>query len=250
MNIKSYSRRRFFSSFGTFAAMSVAHTSFSFNAVIASEELSLIDKETDALLIVDMQNDFCPGGSLGVKEGDEIIPTINKLQEKFKYIVMTQDWHPKDHISFVENNPGKEVFSSIEVSYGLQTVWPSHCVQGTKGAEFHKDLDQEKACLIIRKGYRSKIDSYSAFWENDLVTPTGLEGALNSLGIKRVFSCGLALDFCVGFSAVDASRAGFESYVIEDASKPVDLPDTVKNTYKAFEKNEVNILRSKSIFKS
>lgn len=249
MTKNTYSRRGFLNNLGSIAAISITQTNLALSEVLAGD-LNFIDTETDVLLIIDMQNDFCPGGSLGVKGGDKIIPTINLLQEKFKYVVMTQDWHPKDHISFVENNPGKEVFSSIEVSYGNQTVWPSHCIQGTEGAEFHKDLSIEKACLVIRKGYRSTIDSYSAFWENDLVTPTGLEGALNTLGIKRVFSCGLALDFCVGFSAVDAARAGFSSYVIEDASMPVDLPETINNTYKAFKKNGVNTVDSKKIFES
>ncbi|MDB9762344.1 bifunctional nicotinamidase/pyrazinamidase [Alphaproteobacteria bacterium] len=196
--------------------------------------------ETDILLIIDVQNDFCPGGSLAVKEGNKIIKNINSIQEKFKNVVLTQDWHPKNHSSFVTEYKDKEVFSSIKMPYGNQTIWPSHCVQGTNGAEFHKDLNTLKANTIIRKGFRREIDSYSAFWENDRVTPTGLEGNMKSMGIKRVFVCGLALDFCVAFSAIDSTISGFETFVIMNATKPVDLPGSIDSTFKAFNKHKIN----------
>jgi len=196
--------------------------------------------ETDVLLIIDVQNDFCPGGSLAVKEGNKIIKNINSIQEKFKNVVLTQDWHPKNHSSFVTEYKDKEVFSSIKMPYGDQTIWPAHCVQGTYGAEFHGDLNTLKANTIIRKGFRREIDSYSAFWENDRVTPTGLEGNMKSMGIKRVFVCGLALDFCVAFSAIDSTIAGFETFVIMNATKPVDLPGSIESTFKAFNKHKIN----------
>ena len=200
-----------------------------------------IGKEEDILLVIDVQNDFCPGGSLGVKDGDSIIDNINSLQNRFKNIILTQDWHPKDHSSFVTQYEDVEVFSSIKMPYGDQTIWPVHCIQGTAGAEFHRKLNILKARTIVRKGFRKEIDSYSAFWENDRVTPTGLEGTLKTMGIKRVFVCGLALDFCVAFSAVDSSIAGYETYVIMDATKPVDLPGSVDATYQAFKKFNVKM---------
>jgi nicotinamidase/pyrazinamidase len=163
-----------------------------------------------------------------------------KLQEKFKNVVLTQYWHPKNHSSFVTEYKDKEVFSSIKMPYGDQTIWPAHCVQGTYGAEFHGDLNTLKANTIIRKGFRREIDSYSAFWENDRVTPTGLEGNMKSMGIKRVFVCGLALDFCVAFSAIDSTIAGFETFVIMNATKPVDLPGSIDSTFKAFNKHKIN----------
>ena len=210
--------------------------------VSASENLAPLNMgmETDVLLIIDVQNDFCPGGSLAVKEGNKIIKNINSIQEKFKNVVLTQDWHPKNHSSFVTEYKDKEVFSSIKMPYGDQTIWPAHCVQGTYGAEFHGDLNTLKANTIIRKGFRREIDSYSAFWENDRVTPTGLEGNMKSMGIKRVFVCGLALDFCVAFSAIDSTIAGFETFVIMNATKPVDLPGSIESTFKAFNKHKIN----------
>ena len=196
--------------------------------------------ENDALLVIDVQNDFCPGGSLGVKDGDKIIKNINYIQEKFNNVFITQDWHPKNHSSFVTEYKDKEVFSSIKMPYGNQTIWPAHCVQGTKGAEFHKDLNTLKANTIIRKGFRREIDSYSAFWENDRVTATGLEGTLKALGVNRVFICGLALDFCVVYSAVDSSIAGFDTFVIMNATKPVDLSGSIDSTLESFNKFNIN----------
>ena len=196
--------------------------------------------DTDVLLVIDVQNDFCPGGSLGVKDGDKIIKNINSIQDKFNNVVLTQDWHPKNHSSFVTEYKDKEVFSTVKMPYGDQTIWPAHCIQGTKGAEFHKDLNTLKANTIIRKGFRREIDSYSAFWENDRVTPTGLEGSLKSLGVNRVFVCGLALDFCVAYSAIDSSIAGFDTFVLMNATKPVDLPGSIDATLEAFKKYNIN----------
>jgi nicotinamidase/pyrazinamidase len=226
----------------TLATSMFSYTGSMISTVSASENLAPLNMgmETDILLIIDVQNDFCPGGSLAVKEGNKIIKNINSIQEKFKNVVLTQDWHPKNHSSFVTEYKDKEVFSSIKMPYGNQTIWPSHCVQGTNGAEFHKDLNTLKANTIIRKGFRREIDSYSAFWENDRVTPTGLEGNMKSMGIKRVFVCGLALDFCVAFSAIDSTIAGFETFVIMNATKPVDLPGSIETTFKAFNKHKIN----------
>lgn len=199
-----------------------------------------IGMDTDVLLVIDVQNDFCPGGSLGIKDGDKIIKNINSIQDKFNNVVLTQDWHPKNHSSFVTEYKDKEVFSTVKMPYGDQTIWPAHCIQGTKGADFHKDLNTLKANTIIRKGFRREIDSYSAFWENDRVTPTGLEGSLKSLGVNRVFVCGLALDFCVAYSAIDSSIAGFDTFVLMNATKPVDLPGSIDTTLEAFKKYNIN----------
>ena len=199
-----------------------------------------IGMDTDVLLVIDVQNDFCPGGSLGVEDGDKIIKNINSIQDKFNNVVLTQDWHPKNHSSFVTEYKDKEVFSTVKMPYGDQTIWPAHCIQGTKGADFHKDLNTLKANTIIRKGFRREIDSYSAFWENDRVTPTGLEGSLKSLGVNRVFVCGLALDFCVAYSAIDSSIAGFDTFVLMNATKPVDLPGSIDTTLEAFKKYNIN----------
>ena len=223
----------------------VTHTGGGISSAYASDtNISLsslnVGLESDILLIIDVQNDFCPGGSLGVKDGDKIIKNINIIQESFNNVALTQDWHPKNHSSFVTEYTNKEVFSSIDMPYGKQTLWPAHCIQGTNGADFHKDLNTIKANTIIRKGFRKDIDSYSAFWENDRVTPTGLEGTLKTMGVKRVFVCGLALDFCVAYSAIDSAIAGFDTYVIMNATKPVDLPGSVEATFKAFNKYNIN----------
>ncbi|MEX0746589.1 MAG: bifunctional nicotinamidase/pyrazinamidase [Rhodothermales bacterium] len=175
-----------------------------------------------ALLVVDIQNDFCPGGRLPVPGGDEIIPAINKLATTFDHVLLTQDWHPEGHRSFASSHSGKRPFDTIEVPYGEQILWPDHCIQGSRGAQFHRDLDVNKAELIIRKGFRKEIDSYSAFFENDHETPTGLTGYLRERGIDTLFIAGLATDFCVHWSAVDGRKHGFEVYVIEDASRGID----------------------------
>ncbi len=179
--------------------------------------------ERDLLLVVDVQNDFCPGGALGVPEGDAVVPVINRIAPGFAHLALTQDWHPPGHQSFASAHPGHQPFETVEVAYGPQTLWPDHCVQGTPGAAFHPDLETTKAEMIVRKGTRAAIDSYSAFYENDRTTATGLAGYLRERGFTRVFICGLATDYCVHFSALDAAREGFEAVVIEDACRGIDL---------------------------
>ncbi|MGF6155306.1 nicotinamidase/pyrazinamidase [Ensifer sp. KUDG1] len=176
-----------------------------------------------ALIVVDVQNDFCPGGALGVAGGDEIVPMINGLIDRFEHVVLTQDWHPAGHSSFASSHPGKNPFEMIAMPYGAQTLWPDHCVQGSAGAEFHPALEWTRAELLIRKGFRPQIDSYSAFFENDRRTPTGLSGYLRDRGIKKVTLCGLATDFCVAFSALDAVTQGFSTSVVLDACRGIDL---------------------------
>jgi nicotinamidase/pyrazinamidase len=185
---------------------------------------------TDALLVIDVQNDFCPGGALAVTDGDTIIPLINALTQKFDHTILTQDWHPTAHISFASTHTNKKPFETITAPYGPQTLWPNHCLQNTPGANFHPALDITHAELILRKGFRREIDSYSAFLENDHRTPTGLAGYLRERGLQRLFLCGLAYDFCVRFSALDGKALGFETIVIEDATRPVNLPNSVAET--------------------
>ena len=179
--------------------------------------------ERDVLIVTDPQRDFCPGGALAVPEGDEIMPLVNRLARHFAHVVVTQDWHPPGHLSFASAHPGRKPFETIEVDYGPQTLWPDHCVQGTAGAAFHSALDIPHAELVIRKGYHRLIDSYSAFRENDGKTPTGLIGYLRERGVERVTLCGLATDFCVYFSAIDARKAGFEAGVVLEASRAIDV---------------------------
>lgn len=179
--------------------------------------------EGDALLIIDVQNDFCPGGALAVPDGDAVVPLINRLGEAFPHILLTQDWHTPGHSSFASSHSGRQPFETTTMPYGEQTLWPDHCVQGTPGAAFHRDLDDTRAELVLRKGFRREIDSYSAFYENDRKTATGLAGYLRERGISRVFLAGLATDFCVNFSAVDAAREGFTAVLIEDACRAIDL---------------------------
>ncbi len=176
-----------------------------------------------ALLMIDIQNDFCPGGALAVTAGDEIIAEVNTLQADYPVKVLTQDWHPADHSSFADNHATGEQLSLIEMPYGPQVLWPSHCVQGTEGAAFHRGLSTDSADLIIRKGFRPSIDSYSAFFENDKTTPTGLAGYLRERGVKNLALVGLATDFCVRFSAVDAARLGFGVTVLQRACRAIDL---------------------------
>ena len=177
----------------------------------------------DALLAIDVQNDFCPGGALAVPEGDQVVPVINRLAERFEHVLLTQDWHPPGHGSFASAHPGRQPFETVELDYGAQTLWPDHCVQGSPGGAFHPDLALTRAELIIRKGFDPAIDSYSAFQENDRKTSTGLAGYLRERGFRRLFMAGLATDFCVHFSAVDGARAGFEVVVLEDACRAIDL---------------------------
>lgn len=176
-----------------------------------------------ALIVIDVQNDFCPGGALAVADGDAILPEVNSLIARFDHVILTQDWHPAGHSSFASSHAGRAPFETIDVSYGPQTLWPDHCVQGTQGAEFHPGLHWTKAELVIRKGFRTAIDSYSAFYENDHRTPTGLAGYLRDRGIRHVTLCGLATDFCVAFSAIDAAMQGFSTEVRLSACRGIDL---------------------------
>src|ERR1700747_1306875 len=189
---------------------------------------------SDVLIAVDLQNDFCPGGSLSVPRGHEVVPLINRLANHFDHIVLTQDWHPPDHLSFASSHPGKKPYEAIVVDYGPQILWPDHCVQTTRGAEFHKDLGVPHASLVLRKGHHRDIDSYSTFYENDRKTPTGLVGYLRERGLRRVFAAGLALDFCVRYSAEDARREGFAVVVIEDACRGIDVDGSVAATRESF----------------
>ena len=177
----------------------------------------------DLLIVIDMQNDFCPGGALAVPGGDDVIPLIHRIAPLFAHVLLTQDWHPAGHSSFASRHLGKQPYEQIELSYGTQTLWPDHCVQGSHGAEFHPKLRLPQAELILRKGFRGEIDSYSAFFENDRATPTGLLGYLKERGLARVFLAGLAYDYCVGYSALDARRLGLPAMVIGDACRAIDL---------------------------
>lgn len=176
-----------------------------------------------ALIVIDLQVDFCPGGALAVAGGDEIVGPVNAMMAEFDAVILTQDWHPAEHSSFAANHPGKASYEMTEMPYGPQVLWPVHCVQGSAGAAFHPGLDTDRAELVIRKGFRPAIDSYSAFFENDRSTPTGLEGYLRSRGIDTLTMVGLALDFCVQYSALDAARLGFEVTVREGACRAIDL---------------------------
>ena len=177
----------------------------------------------DVLLVVDVQNDFMPGGALAVPNGDEIVPIVNRLAAEFEHVVLTQDWHPRDHRSFAANHEGRRPFETVTLDYGEQVLWPVHCVQGTQGAALHENLDIAHARLVIRKGYRRAVDSYSAFIEADRKTPTGLAGYLREHHVTRVWCCGLATDYCVAWSALDARSAGFDVVVVEDACRAIDL---------------------------
>jgi nicotinamidase/pyrazinamidase len=177
----------------------------------------------DALLIVDVQNDFCPGGALEVPNGDEVVPVINQLSQAFDYVVQTQDWHPEDHSSFASSHEGREPFETIQMDYGEQVLWPDHCIQGSEGAEFHPELNTLPSQLIIRKGFRREIDSYSAFYENDHQTPTGLKSYLKERNIDQLYVAGLATDFCVKWSVTDGLDEGFSVHVVEDAVRGIDV---------------------------
>ena len=203
--------------------------------------------EHDVLLVIDTQNDFCPGGNLAVPRGDEVVPVINGLAGKFAHVVLTQDWHPVGHHSFASSHPGTQPFQTIEVSYGTQVMWPDHCVQGTKGAAFHDGLDITKAELVLRKGYNREIDSYSAFYENDRKTHTGLAGYLRERGFRRAFLAGLAFDFCVRYSAEDAHREGFEAVVIEDACRAIDLNGSADDTRALFKKLGIRCVNASAV---
>lgn len=201
----------------------------------------------DVLLVVDVQNDFCPGGALSVPRGDELVPVVNRLAQRFPHVVLTQDWHPPGHLSFASSHPGRKPYDAITVSYGTQILWPDHCVQDTPGAQFHTDLHIARAELVLRKGYRSDIDSYSAFYENDRRTPTGLAGYLRERAFTRIFIAGLAFDFCVRYSAQDALREGFTVVVIEDACRGIDVDGSVAATRRDFAAAGVTIMTAEHI---
>lgn len=201
----------------------------------------------DILLVVDVQNDFCPGGQLAVAGGNEIIPVVHKIAPFFEHIILTQDWHPPDHQSFASAHPGKQPFEQVLVSYGEQTLWPDHCIQGSKGAEFHRALHLPQAELILRKGFRPHIDSYSAFFENDRTTATGLAGYLRERGLTRVFLAGLAYDYCVAYSALDARRLGIPVVVVRDACRAIDLQGSVAAAEAEFAAAGVTLIESPAI---
>ena len=197
---------------------------------------------SDALVVVDVQNDFCTGGALAVPGGETMIPKINRIAENFGNIVLTQDWHPRDHVSFASQHPAKKPYDTITLPYGEQVLWPGHCVQGTAGAAFHDALSITHAGLIIRKGMHREINSYSALYENDRATPTGLIGYLRERGLKRIFLAGLAFDFCVRYSAEDARRAGFDVVVIRSACRAIDVNGSVSATENSFKALEISCL--------
>jgi nicotinamidase/pyrazinamidase len=203
---------------------------------------------TDVLVVIDMQRDFLPAGTLAVTDGDAILPGINAIAARFPHVLLTQDWHPLGHISFASSHPGKRPFvDTVETSYGTQTLWPDHCVQGTTGAQLDPRLEIPQAELILRKGFRQNIDSYSAFLEDDHKTSTGLAGYLRERTLTRLFLCGLAYDFCVGFSAIDGARLGFTCLVLEDLSRAVDLPGTVEKTNSCFTESGVKRIKSANL---
>ena len=197
--------------------------------------------DREVLLIVDVQNDFCPGGALPVPQGDDIVPVVNRLGREFAHVILTQDWHPRGHASFASSRPGKQPFDTIEMSYGQQILWPDHCVQGTQGAAFHPGLDVPHAELVIRKGFRSAIDSYSAFRENDRRTPTGLASYLKERGFERITLSGLATDFCVLFSAIDAREAGFEVSLAASACRAIDVDGSLARAIRSMSEAGVTV---------
>lgn len=201
----------------------------------------------DVLLIVDIQNDFCPGGALAVPDGDAVIPVVNRAAESFEHIILTQDWHPRGHLSFASSHAGRKPYDVIGVSYGEQVLWPDHCVQGSDGAAFHRRLAVPRAELIIRKGFHPDIDSYSAFYENDRRTPTGLSGYLRDRGLTRIFIVGLAFDFCVRYSAEDAARHGFSVFVIEDGCRGIGDGDSIAATGRSLAENRVSCVRASAL---
>ena len=207
----------------------------------------LIVKPTDVLVVVDVQNDFCEGGALAVPDGEGCIPAINHLIDKFDAVVLTQDWHPVGHSSFASSHSGKAPFETVEMPYGTQVLWPNHCVQETYGSEFHPALNATKAALIVRKGFRPQIDSYSTFYENDRTTATGLTGYLKGRGFKRVFLAGLATDFCVGWSALDGRNEGFDVVLVEDACRAIDLDGSLDAALSAMKEAGVIACRSDEV---
>jgi nicotinamidase/pyrazinamidase len=211
------------------------------------QKMASMSPKPTVLVVVDVQNDFCPGGALAVGGGNEILPQVNDLIARFEHVVLTQDWHPADHSSFASSHEGQSPFAAIDVFYGPQTLWPDHCVQGTRGAEFHPDLRWTKAELILRKGFRRAIDSYSAFFENDRRTPTGLAGYLRERGFSRVVLAGLATDYCVTYSALDAARLGFTVMVAQDACRGIDLGGSLADAERQMKGAGVMLTRSAEV---
>ena len=203
--------------------------------------------ETSALVVIDVQNCFLPGGSLAVKDGEQVVPIINRIAKGFSNVVLTQDWHTAGHISFATSHAGKKPFETVALPYGKQVLWPDHCVQGTPGAAFHDGLDWTKAELVIRKGFRAAIDSYSAFFENDRTTPTGLAGYLRERGLTRLTLVGLATDFCVAYSALDARKLGFETQVVMDACRAIDLGGSLAVAEKQMRDSGVRLTQSSAM---
>ncbi|HTQ75447.1 MAG TPA: bifunctional nicotinamidase/pyrazinamidase [Burkholderiales bacterium] len=201
----------------------------------------------DALIVVDVQNDFCPGGRLAVQKGDEVVPLVNALAKHFENVVLTQDWHPAGHLSFATSHPGTRPFDSIALPYGEQVLWPDHCVQGSDGAALRKDLAVPHAQLVVRKGWRRDVDSYSAFLEADRRSRTGLEGYLDERGIGRVFVCGLATDFCVAWTALDARKLKFDCAVVEDACRAIDMQGSLEAAWEKMKKAGVERIQSRDI---
>ena len=227
--MNSFDRRRFLTAAGV--GVIAAASSFTvLRDVLAAGKIKPTD--SDALLVIDVQNCFIPGGSLAVKEGDLIVPLINRIAKSFSNVVLTQDWHTADHVSFASQHSGKKPFETIKLDYGTQVLWPDHCVQGTEGAQIHSGIDIPQAQVVIRKGYHRDVDSYSAFLEADRKTETGLAGYLKGRKIKQVFVCGLATDYCVAWSALDARKFGFQASVIEDACRGIDINGSVAAAWK------------------
>ena len=200
-----------------------------------------------ALIVVDVQNDFCPGGALAVPDGDAVVPVINRLMGHFDRIVLTQDWHPAGHASFASSHDGKDPYDVIDMPYGPQVLWPDHCLQGNLGASFHADLHVDRADAIIRKGHNPAIDSYSGFFENDHKTSTGLAGLLRERGVSKLWVCGLALDFCVRYTAEDGAALGFKVAVIEDACRAIDLDGSLSSAHDAFKTADIAVIQSADI---
>ena len=233
-------RRQILAALGTTALASLAPS-----ALFAAA--SIKPDDTSALLVIDVQNCFLPGGSLAVKEGEQVVPIINKMAKAFSNVVMTQDWHTPGHVSFASVHSGKKPFETIDLPYGKQVLWPDHCVQGTDGASLAKDLSIPQAGLVIRKGYHKDVDSYSAFTEADGKTTTGLAGYLKARKLQRLFIAGLATDFCVAWTALDASKAGFEAYVIEDACRGIDTQGSLAKAWADMAKAGVKRIQSSDI---
>ena len=242
--MQNITRRQFLNAAGAGAAI-LALQAGALRSALAAGKVK--PTESDALLVIDVQNCFVPGGSLAVKEGDQIVPLINQLAKSFQNVVLTQDWHTADHVSFASQHDGKKPFETIDLAYGVQVLWPDHCVQGTEGAQIVSGINIPHAQLVIRKGFHRDVDSYSAFLEADRKTETGLAGYLKGRGIKRVFVCGLATDYCVAWSALDARRFGFQADVIEDACRGIDLGGSLAAAWKEMAKAGVQRIQSTDI---